>query len=82
MHDIDTPNQMAICNGSSRESEGSRPDTRSDLRKRSPNHKNNQESYETEYETLARRETKIVNVLRVLVLLLLLVTATLTSVGV
>jgi hypothetical protein len=37
---------------------------------------------ETDYKTLARRETKVVNVLRVLVLVLLFVTATLTSVGV
>jgi hypothetical protein len=37
---------------------------------------------ETDYKTLARRETKIVNVLRALVLVLLLVTATLTSSGV
>jgi hypothetical protein len=37
---------------------------------------------ETDYKTLARRETKVVNVLRALVLVLLLVTATLTSVGV
>jgi hypothetical protein len=37
---------------------------------------------ETDYKTLARRETKAVNVLRALVLVLLLVLATLTSVGV
>jgi hypothetical protein len=38
--------------------------------------------FETDYKTLARRETKIVSALRVLVLVLLLVTATLTSIGV
>jgi hypothetical protein len=43
---------------------------------------NNQESCETAYDTLARKETKAVNVLRALVLALLLITATLTSVGV
>jgi hypothetical protein len=48
----------------------------SDLRKRA-----NKEC-ETDYKTLARRETKAVNVLRVLVLVLLFVTATITSVGV
>jgi hypothetical protein len=37
---------------------------------------------ETDYKTLARRETKVVKVLRVLVLVLLFVMATLTSVGV
>jgi hypothetical protein len=37
---------------------------------------------ETDYKRLARRETKAVKVLRVLVLVLLFVTATLTSVGV
>jgi hypothetical protein len=82
MHDIDIPNQEPASPGSSRESEEPRPDTRSDLGTRSANHKNSQESYETEYETLARKETRAVNVLRVLVLVLLLVTATLTSVGV
>jgi hypothetical protein len=82
MSDIDIPSQMATSPGSSRESEGPRPDTSSDFRKRSSNHKNNQESCETVRETLARKETWAVNVLRVLVLVLLLVTATLTSVGV
>jgi hypothetical protein len=48
----------------------------SDLRKRA-----NKEC-ETDYKTLARRETKALNVLRVLVLVLLFVTATITSVGV
>jgi hypothetical protein len=47
-----------------------------DLRKRA-----NKEC-ETDYKTLARNETKVVNVLRVLVLVLLFVTAMLTSVGV
>jgi hypothetical protein len=47
-----------------------------DLRKRA------KKNIETDYKTLARRETKIVNVLRVLVLLLLLITAALTSIGV
>jgi hypothetical protein len=47
-----------------------------DLRKRA-----NKEC-ETDYKTLAKRETKAVSVLRVLVLVLLFVTATLTSVGV
>jgi uncharacterized protein (UPF0333 family) len=47
-----------------------------DLRKRA------KEDCETDYKTLARRETKIVSALRVLVLFLLLVTATLTSIGV
>jgi hypothetical protein len=48
----------------------------SDLRKRA-----NKEC-ETDYKTLARRETKAVNVLRALVLVSLFVTATITSVGV
>jgi hypothetical protein len=85
MHNIDIPNQEPGSPGSSgRESEASRPDTRSDLGKCTANHKNSQESCETYYcETLlARKETKAVNVLRLLVLVLLLVTATLTSVGV
>jgi hypothetical protein len=56
------------------ESEESRVD--GDLRKRA-----NKEC-DTDNKTLARRETKVVNVLRVLVLVLLLVTTTLTSVGV
>jgi hypothetical protein len=43
---------------------------------------NNQDCCETAHERLAKKETKAVNALRVLVLALLLVTATLTSVGV
>jgi hypothetical protein len=50
--------------------------------KPSANQKNKQECCDTDYETLARKETKAVNVLRVLILVLLLVTSTLTSVGV
>jgi hypothetical protein len=48
----------------------------SDLRKR-PN-----KECETDYKALARRETKAVNMLRALVLVLLFVAATITSVGV
>jgi hypothetical protein len=82
--ELDIINQESVSHGSrsSREIEEPRTDTRSDLGGRSANHKNNQECCETDYETLARKETKAVNVLRVLVLVLLLVTATLTSVGV
>ena len=71
------PNQERTFTGlttTTRESGESR--VNGDLRKRA-----NKEC-ETDYKTLAKRETKIVNVLRVLVLVLLLVTATLTSVGV
>jgi hypothetical protein len=84
IHDIDIPNhESGFLGSSSRErDEETRPDTRSDLGKRGANHKNKQESCETDYETLVRKETKAVNVLRVLVLVLLLGTATLTSVGV
>jgi hypothetical protein len=83
MRDIDTPNQEpGSPRRSSRESEASRPDTRSDLGKRTANQKSNQERCETDHESLARRETKAVNALRALVLVLLLVTTTLTSVGV
>jgi hypothetical protein len=67
------PNQETIS-GSRGESEESRVD--GDFRKRA-----NKES-ETDYKTLARRETKVVKVFRVLVLLLLLITAALTSIGV
>jgi hypothetical protein len=42
---------------------------------------NNQDCCEIAYDTLARKETKAVNVLRVVVLVLLLLTKTLTSVG-
>jgi hypothetical protein len=81
--DINMPNQEPALHGSSRrESEEPRPDAHSDLRKRCANHKNSQKSCETDYDTLARKETKAVNALRVLVLVLLLVTTTLTSVGV
>jgi hypothetical protein len=80
--DTKIPNREPASRGSSREIGQPQPDTRSDLGKRSSNHKNNQESCEIAYETLARRETKAVNVLRVLVLMLLSVTATITSVGV
>jgi hypothetical protein len=84
MRDIDIPNQEPCSpRSSSRESEESRPDTRSDLVKRSANHKSNhQERCETDHESLARRETKAVNLLRTLVLVLLLATTTLTSVRV
>jgi hypothetical protein len=68
------PNQEQACPRTTRESGESRVDGA--LRKRA-----NKEC-ETDYKTLARRETKVVNVLRVLVLVLLFVTATLTSVGV
>jgi hypothetical protein len=47
-----------------------------DMRKRA------KKNCEPDYKTLARKETKAVNVLRVLVLVLLLVATTLTSVGV
>jgi hypothetical protein len=67
-------NQEPTSSGSRGEREESRVD--GDLRKRANN------DCETDYKTLARRETKAVNVLRALVLLLLLVAATLSSVGV
>jgi hypothetical protein len=70
---LDIPNQEPTAPGS-RESRESRGDI--DMRKR-PN-----KECETDYKTLARRETKVVKVLRVLVLVLLFVTATITSVGV
>jgi hypothetical protein len=80
IHDIAIPNQEPISPGSSREIAETRPSTRSDLGKPSAaNHeRNNQESC----EAASLRETKVVNVLRVLVLVLLFVTATLTSAGV
>jgi hypothetical protein len=79
--EINIPNQEPGSPGSSsRESEGPRPDAPSDLRKRCANHKNSQETSCEPH--LARKETKRVNVLRALVLVLLLVAATLTSVGV
>jgi hypothetical protein len=72
MRDIDTPNQEpGSPRRSSRESEASRPDTRSDLGKRTANQKSNQERCETDHESLARRETKAVNALRALILVLL-----------
>jgi hypothetical protein len=70
----DIPNQEPTAIGS-RESGESRVD--GDLLRKRAN-----KEPETDYKTLARRETKVVNVLRALVLVLLLVTATLTSVGV
>jgi hypothetical protein len=76
------PNQEPVSLGSGRESEEPRPETRCDLGARSANHKNSQESCETAHAILAGKETKAVSVLRVLVLVLLFVTATLTSVGV
>jgi hypothetical protein len=82
IRDIDIPTQEPVSSGSSRGSGEPRPDPRRDFGARSANHKNNQESCEKDYETLARKETKAVNVLRVLVLLLLFVTATLQSVGI
>jgi hypothetical protein len=68
------PKQEPTSTGTRRESGESR--TGGDLRKRA-----NKEC-ETDYKRLARRETKVVNVLRALVLVLLFITATLTSVGV
>jgi hypothetical protein len=73
------PNQEPTFTGTTttsttRESEESR--VNGDLRKRA-----NKEC-ETDYKRLAERETNAVNVLRVLVLVLFLVTTTLTSVGV
>jgi hypothetical protein len=68
------PNEEPTSSGSRRSSESYRVD--GDLRKRA------KKDCEADYKTLARTETKIVNVLRALVLLLLLVTATLTSIGV
>jgi hypothetical protein len=68
------PNQEPTSPGTTRESGESRVD--GDLRKRAS------KECETDYKTLARRETKAVNVLRALVLVLLLVTATLSSIGV
>jgi hypothetical protein len=64
----DIPHQNPTSPPTSREN--------SDLRKRA-----NKEC-ETDYKRLARRETKVVNMLRALVLVLLFVTATITSVGV
>jgi hypothetical protein len=69
----DIPTQEPASPGS-RGSEEFRVD--GDLRKSA------KEKSETNYETLVRRETKAVNVLRVLVLALLFVMATLTSTGV
>jgi hypothetical protein len=66
----DIPNQEPISPGN-RESGESRVDGA--LRKRA------NKDCELDYKTLARRETKVLNVLRVLVLVLLLVTTTLTS---
>jgi hypothetical protein len=71
----DIPNQEPTAIGS-RESGESR-DNGALLRKRA-----NKEPETDDYKTLARRETKVVKVLRALVLALLFVTATLTSVGV
>jgi hypothetical protein len=68
------PNQEPTFIETTGESEESR--VVGDLRKRA------KKDSETDYNSLARRETKAVNVLRVLVLVLLFVTATLTSVGV
>jgi hypothetical protein len=80
--DINIPNQEPDSLGRRRESEEPRTDSRSDLGMRSATHKNTPETCEAAHDTLARKETKAVNVLRVLLLVLLLVTATLTSVGV
>jgi hypothetical protein len=68
------PNQETASSGSRGESGESRVD--GDFRKRANN------DCDTDYKTLARRETKVVKVLRVLVLVLLFFTATVTSVGV
>jgi hypothetical protein len=70
----DIPNKESIS-PRSRGSGESRVD--GDMRRKRAN-----KDCEPDYKTLARKETKIVNVLRVLVLVLLLVTTTLTSVGV
>jgi hypothetical protein len=69
----DIPNREPTTPGS-REIRESRVDGA--LRKRA------NKGCETDYKTLARRETKVVKVLRMLVLVLLFVTATLTSIGV
>jgi hypothetical protein len=69
----DIPNQEPTS-PRSRGSGESRVD--GDMRKRAKKER------ETDYKTLARRETKIVNVLRVLVLVSLLVMAALSSIGV
>jgi hypothetical protein len=74
IHDIDIPNQEPFSPGNSTEIEKPRPDA---------NHKNNPtENCEIAYQTLATKETKAVNVLRALVLVLLIIMATITSVGV
>jgi hypothetical protein len=70
----DIPNQESASPGSNKSGE-SRAD--GDLQKRRAN-----KECETDYKTLAKSETKAVGVLRVLVLVLLFVTATITSVGV
>jgi hypothetical protein len=86
--DIDIPNQETGSHGSrsssSKEIEEPRPDTRSDLggRGRNTNCKKKKECCETDDETLAKKETKAVNVLRALFLVLLLVMTTLASMGV
>jgi hypothetical protein len=71
IEDIPSEGSASTLNRSSGESQ-----VEGDLRKR-----RNKEC-EADYKTLARKETKVVNVLRVLALVLLFVTATLTSVGV
>jgi hypothetical protein len=70
----DIPDQEPTSTGKARESEESRVD--GDMRKQQ------KKDCEPDDKTLARGETKVVKVLRVSVLVLLLVTATLTSVGV
>jgi hypothetical protein len=70
------PNQDPASPGRRRREGGEESRVYGNLRKRA-----NKESA-TDYKALARRETKAVNVLRVLVLVVLFVTATLASVGV
>ena len=72
--EIIIPNREPTPSGTTRESGESR--TNGDLQKRT------NKDCGIDYKTLAKRETKAVNVLRVLVLVLLFVAATLTSVGV
>jgi hypothetical protein len=76
IHDIAIPDQEPVSPGSSGEITETRHSTRSDLGTRGANH--NGESC----EAACLRETKMVNALRVLVLVLLFSTATITSVGV
>jgi hypothetical protein len=82
--DIDIPKQALVSEIEDPPAEEPQPDPRSDLGERRANHKhkNKRECSETDDVTLAKKETKAVNVLRALFLVLLLVMTTLASMGV